>query len=74
MNSGNSPPLLFYIILVLAATTALFPRAAWFFNEGWKFKNAEPSDAAIFVTRLGGIIAVVVILYILNGGGTPASP
>lgn len=38
----------------------LAPNAAWQLNYGWRFKNAEPSDAAIEMSRIGGIVAIIV--------------
>ncbi|WP_432409672.1 DUF6199 family natural product biosynthesis protein [Wukongibacter sp. M2B1] len=34
------------------------PRLSWELTEGWKFKNAEPSNEALGFIRLGGGIAV----------------
>lgn len=41
----------------------LAPNAAWFVNRGWWFRNAEPSDSAIIVTRISG--AAMIILGIV---------
>jgi hypothetical protein len=66
-------PLMFLLIGVL---NIVFPRAAWFMKYGWQYKNAEPSQMAIISARIGGIIAVVIGIFILASGfpnmGPPA--
>lgn len=45
---------------------AILPNAAWYCSIGWKFKNAEPSGAALALTRAGGaavIFAAVILLF-----------
>lgn len=43
-----------------------WPRTAWYITQGWVYKNAEPSDAALtlnvilgFVFLLFGVIIIV---------------
>ena len=36
------------------------PRTAWYFVEGWKFKNAEPSGCALVFIRVSGVWGVIV--------------
>ncbi len=44
------------------------PRLAWYLADGWKFKDAEPSDLALGVTRLMGALAVVLGIALLFVG------
>ena len=37
------------------------PELSWKMSEGWKFRDAEPSEAYLFMTRLIGVVALVVI-------------
>ena len=37
----------------------LAPQTAWYVSHGWRYKDAEPSDAALAVESIGGIIAIV---------------
>ena len=62
-----------YILLIrlaIAASIALSlisifnPRLSWKIQKGWKFKNAEPSDAYLLATRIGGIIGTIVCFYV----------
>ena len=51
-NSGNA--LLGILLLAVGAWFAFAPRSAWYLNHGWRFKNAEPSDAILVLYGLGG--------------------
>ena len=37
------------------------PELAWQMSEGWKFKDAEPSEAYLVMTRVMSIIMLIVI-------------
>ena len=41
------------------------PEAAWYLSRGWQFKDAEPSDAALVVTRIGGSVAILIGVVLL---------
>ncbi len=43
------------IMIVVGLINALVPDVAWQLKEGWKYRNAEPSDMALILIRLGGI-------------------
>jgi len=54
-------------VLLLAAGLfdAAAPRAAWYLGYGWRFKDAEPSDAALFLGCAGGILTVLIGIALL---------
>jgi hypothetical protein len=54
-----------FVLIVLGVITVASPYAAWYLSIGWKFKDAEPSEAALFMHRLGGVIATIVGLVLL---------
>ncbi|GGI11530.1 DUF6199 family natural product biosynthesis protein [Gottfriedia solisilvae] len=56
-------PILFIIWGVIGV---LFPRIWWYVGEGWKFKNVEPSSAALIMARIGGILALIVGYFLYN--------
>jgi hypothetical protein len=58
-------PILF---ILFGALNVLFPKAAWYMKYGWQFKNAEPSQAALIAARVGGIIAIIIGIFILASG------
>ena len=55
-SSGN--PLLGLLAIAVGIFNLAVPRTAWYLSYGWRFKDAEPSDAALALGRLGGGIAV----------------
>lgn len=57
-RSGN--PLLGLLFIVLGLADAISPDTAWYLSYGWRYKNAEPSDAALAFGRIGGVLAVLV--------------
>lgn len=54
---------------LLLAAVGLFdllaPRVSWYLAYGWRFKDAEPSDAALAVGRIGGGIALLAGIWMM---------
>lgn len=44
------------LLLCLGGFSAASPRTSWYLSYGWRYKNAEPSDLALAVNRIGGIV------------------
>ncbi|MBI4498433.1 MAG: hypothetical protein HY689_11095 [Chloroflexi bacterium] len=58
-------PKIFALIFIALGLLYLFnPRLGWYLSEGWKFRNAEPSDAALVVGRVAGAVAMLVGLWL----------
>ncbi|KEO84154.1 DUF6199 family natural product biosynthesis protein [Tumebacillus flagellatus] len=53
------------IIILIGVLNVLFPQAAWYLRAGWQFKNAEPSDAALIMGRVSGVIAILIGIVFL---------
>lgn len=49
-RSGNG---ISFIIIGLGLFGTLFPYAAWFLEIGWRLQDAEPSEFALIVNRIG---------------------
>jgi uncharacterized membrane protein YidH (DUF202 family) len=64
-------PILFIIIGIL---NVVFPKLTWYMRVGWQFKNAEPSEYALIIARIGGVIAIVVGLFLLFSGFPRTGP
>ncbi len=47
------------ILILLGVFHAVSPHTMWYLSYGWRFKDAEPSDLALFAERAGGIVAIV---------------
>ncbi len=58
-------PLLFTLIILVSILSIVYPSISWFLSHGWRFKDAEPSELALFTTRISGVIVIVFMLIIL---------
>lgn len=47
------------LICGIGLWSLLAPQSAWYVSHGWRYKDAEPSDAALAVESIVGIIAIV---------------
>lgn len=61
--SGN--PVVGLILIALGAFYTFAPHAAWYLSYGWRFKDAEPSDAALIISRISGVAVAVFGLFTL---------
>ena len=61
-KTGNPLGLL---LIPLGVLQAFFPQAFWFINHGWKYKDAEPSDLALGLGRVGGALVAIIGLIML---------
>ena len=50
---------------MIGVVSILAPEAMWQLYEGWKFKDAEPSDLALVMHRIGGVLLIVMAVMIL---------
>lgn len=55
--------MVFGMLFLIGLVEAIFPRYAWRLLESWKAKS-EPSRAYFFVRRLGGIVLMLMIIFI----------
>ncbi len=54
--------------LVLAAVgllEAINPHLAWQISEGWRYKNVEPSEAYLVISRIAGVVMIVIALLLI---------
>lgn len=52
-----------WVLLIWIAICLLeifHPRLTWFLTEGWKFKDAEPSEAYLTFSRVMGVVMLIV--------------
>jgi len=54
------------IFIILGIIGTFFPKVSWYISEGWKFKDAEPSTAALIITRVGGVISIMIGFYLFT--------
>ena len=62
-NSGNIFAAVF--VAAIGVFNIVSPYTAWYLEYGWRYKNAEPSDIALGLNRVVGVIAVIVAVVIL---------
>lgn len=55
----------FIILLILGFISVIDPATAWRLTQGWQFKDAEPSDAALKYLRVVGVIEIIAGFYFL---------
>ena len=41
------------------------PKASWYLSDGWRFKDAEPSEAALEWGRFIGIVLIVIAVFMI---------
>lgn len=52
------------VLTVLSILQVIFPEQAWYIEKGIWFKDAEPGDLAIILTRVIGIIMVIIFGFL----------
>lgn len=57
--------LLFFVLLIWGIICALSPETAWEMTDGWKYKDAEPSEGVLKYLRVIGVVQIVAAFYIL---------
>ena len=58
-ESRVGPIFLGLLVAGLGMIDVIWPRTGWYLSHGWRYKNAEPSELALFLGRAGGIIVVL---------------
>lgn len=48
------------ICLIIGVFNLLCPYGAWLLTQGWRFRDAEPSDFALTMARVSGVIAIII--------------
>lgn len=61
------PGLVGFFLLIFGLVNLIKPEWGWYLTEGWKFRDAEPSDLALFFGRASGLICTIVGLVLLFG-------
>lgn len=52
------------LLILIGLWNVISPQSAWYFNYGWRFKDAEPSDEALSIGRFGGVVALFIGIVI----------
>lgn len=46
------------LLIVIGLWNVISPESAWYASSGWRYKDAEPSDDALYVHRVAGGFAI----------------
>lgn len=60
----NQRALISVILFGIGLLTAAKPRLAWQLGEGWRYANLEPSELYLGVSRLAGVVLMLVALFV----------
>ena len=55
------------IVMILGIFAAASPEDAWRLANSWRFEYGEPSEMALKMTRLGGIMSIIVGILLIFG-------
>lgn len=64
-RTSNTNPLVALLLCGVGIFNLAAPKASWYLSYGWRFKDAEPSDAYMALARIGGGIAIVIGVIML---------
>lgn len=57
-----------FLLMLFGALDFFFPHMMWYLTEGWKFRDAEPSDAYLLFGRVIGVVLFLVgLVMFING-------
>ncbi|MNO43050.1 hypothetical protein D3C76_332590 [compost metagenome] len=63
------PAFMGILFIIIGFLNICFPSFAWYLKEGWKVDgDSEPSETYLALTRLGGIVAVVIGIFVFLSG------
>lgn len=57
-------PLPSLLLLGVGIFALASPRSVWYLEYGWHYKDAEPSELALFANRAGGVVAIIAAVII----------
>ncbi len=66
-NKSQKNYFLIVLFIALGLWNVVSPYTSWYLSHGWKYKNAEPSEAVLIVSRIAGgilVLAGVILIFI----------
>ncbi|MBO5253428.1 MAG: hypothetical protein J6C51_05740 [Clostridia bacterium] len=52
------------LLIALGLFAVLSPQTVWYLEYGWRFKDAEPSNLALTLNRIGGIVSIALGVFL----------
>ena len=61
-DPAKDPAHIFFALIcfLIGGVNLAFPYVGWYLKHGWKFRDAEPSDAVLVMNRVAGGAAVII--------------
>jgi hypothetical protein len=56
------------LMIIVGLIGVLNPRLTWWLEIGWKLKDAEPSELALILNRVVGIIIIMAGFFVIISG------
>lgn len=56
---------LIVLLIIIGLLCIIFPRAFWYLERGWHFKDAEPSDLSLVINRCIGVLALIIAIVMI---------
>ena len=53
--------------IIVGLVNAISPAIGWYLGRGWRYKDAEPSEAALLWGRVGGVVAILIGIFVCAG-------
>lgn len=54
-----------FLFIGIGLLSLFFPQKALFWNAGWRRRDAEPGEAALLMSRIGGLLAFGIGIFLL---------
>ncbi len=64
-EQGRTNPFIIILIIAVGIFGIASPKTVWQLEYGWRFKNAEPSDLALTLNRIGGAVLIVIAIIFI---------
>ncbi len=58
-DSSFSQVLLGFVLIIIGVIGISNPELSWYLSRGWRYKNAEPSDLYLSLTKFFGVITCI---------------
>ncbi len=65
LGDGRSHPFLGLLLIITGLLNLCKPEEMWYLSRGWQFKDAEPSDEALEWCRIGGVISIIIGIFVM---------
>jgi len=54
------------LMMIWSVVAIVSPATVWYLQDGWKYKDVEPSENAMRATRFGGVFGIILGIVILS--------